>query len=152
MDRRHALTTLGAAAVGLAASAGSSRAQHEGRHPRDKAHEDCLEACRACELSCQETFHHCYEEVARGEKEHAAAMRLAADCARFCDLSAALIASGSPLMAHACAACAEACKACATECEKFDSPEMKACAKACRDCERTCRAMVKAMAGHDHAH
>jgi hypothetical protein len=53
-------------------------------------------------------------------------------------------------MVHACAACAEACKACAAECAKFDLPEMKACAKACRECEQTCRAMVKAMGGHEH--
>jgi hypothetical protein len=87
--------------------------------------------------------------VAEGKKEHAKALHLVADCARFCDLSADLIASQSPLMVHACLACAEACKACATECDRFDSAEMKSCVKACRDCETTCRAMVKAM-GHDH--
>ena len=88
--------------------------------------------------------------MAEGKKEHAKALHLVADCAKFCDLSADLIANQSPLMVHACAACAEACKACAAECDKFDSPEMKACAKACRECEQTCRAMVKAMGGHEH--
>ena len=57
------------------------------------------------------------------KKEHAKALHLVADCAKFCDLSADLIANQSPLMAHSCAACAEACKACAAECDKFDSPE-----------------------------
>src|SRR4051812_9125653 len=90
-----------------------------------------------------------YTQVDAGKKEYAKALHLVADCARFCDLSAALIASQSPLMVHACLACAEACKACATECDRFDSAEMKSCVKACRDCETTCRAMVKAM-GHDH--
>ena len=90
-------------------------AQHEGHTHRDKAHEDCLKACEACERSCNETFHHCYMQVAAGKKEHARALHLVADCAKFCDLSADLIANQSPLMVHACAACAEACKACAAE-------------------------------------
>jgi hypothetical protein len=143
MDRRQLLATLGAAAAGLTAAGSSALAQHEGHH-RDKAHEDCLRACEASERSCSETFHHCYEQVAQGRKEHAKALHLVADCGKFCDLSADLIANQSPLMAHACAACAEAC---AAECDKFDSPEMKACARACRECERTCREMVKAMGG-----
>lgn len=88
--------------------------------------------------------------MALGKKEHAKALRLVADCAKFCGLSASLIANQSPLMTYACAACAEACNACAKECDKFDSAEMKACAKACRNCETTCRAMVKAMGGHAH--
>ena len=71
-----------------------------------------------------------------------------ADCGKFCDLSADLIANQSPLMAHACAACAEACKACAAECDKFEDSEMKACAKVCHACEKSCRAMVLAMGGH----
>ena len=82
-------------------------------------------------------------------KEYAKALHLVADCAKFCDLSADLIASQSPLMVHSCLACAEACKACATECDKLDSAEMKSCVKACHECETTCRAMVKAM-GHGH--
>lgn len=148
MERREVLTTLGATAAGLVAMAGgSARAQHEGHVHRDKVHEDCLRACQACGLSCHETFHHCYTLLAQGKKEHAKALHLVADCAKFCDLSVDLIAGQSPLMAASCSACAEACKACAAECDKFDSPEMKACAKACRECERTCREMVKAMGG-----
>jgi hypothetical protein len=147
MDRRKLLATFGAAAAGLVAAGASASAQHEGHH-RDKIHEDCLTACEACERSCNEAFHHCYEQVAQGKKEHAKALHLVADCAKFCDLSAGLIANQSPLMAQACAACAEACKACAAECGKFDSPEMKACAEACAKCEKTCREMVKAMGSH----
>ena len=123
-------------------------AQHEGDH-RDKVHEDCLKACESCERFCNVTFHHCSPRSPKGRRNIAKAMHLVVDCARFCDLSADLIASQSPLMVHACLACSEACKACATECDRFDSAEMKSCVKACRECETTCRAMVKAM-GHDH--
>ena len=152
MQRREMLGVLGAGAVGLTGlSAAEAQTQHERDHAfaHDKAHQDCLNACVECAKACDETFHHCYMEVAQGKKEHAKALHLVADCAEFCDLSADLIASQSPLMVHACLACAEACKACATECDKLDSAEMKSCVKACHECETTCRAMVKAM-GHDH--
>lgn len=149
MDRRELLGVLGTAAGLVAVTGSMAYAQHEGHVHRDKVYEDCLKACEACERSCNETFHYSYTQVAEGKKEYAKALHLVADCAKFCDLSADLIASQSPLMVHACLACAEACKACATECGKFDSVEMKSCVKACRECETTCRAMVKAM-GHDH--
>ena len=148
MDRRELLGMIGAAARLGAVAGSNARAQHEGHH-RDEVHEDCLKACESCERTCNETFHHCYTKVAEGKKEHAKALHLVADCARFCDLSADLIASQSPLMVHDCLACAEACKACATECDRFDSAEMKSCVKACRDCETTCQEMVKAM-GHEY--
>jgi len=88
--------------------------------------------------------------VAEGKKEHAGALHLVADCAKFCNLSSDLVANGSPLMMYSCAACAEACKACATECDKFGASEMKDCAKACYACVKTCQAMVHAMSGAKH--
>ena len=151
MIRRELLGVLGATAAGLAAVTGrSARADHEGHD--DKAHADCLKACQDCSRECNETFHHCYEQLAQGKKEHAKALHLVADCAKFCNLSADLVANKSPLMVHACAACAEACKACAAECDKFEAPQMKECGKACRACEASCRAMVKAMGGREHNH
>jgi hypothetical protein len=149
MDRRELLGALGATATGLLIATGNeARAQHEGHH--DKMYEDCLKANQDCSRKCNETFHHCYEQVAQGKREHAKALHLVADCAKFCDLSASLTANRSPLMVHACAACAEACKTCAAECQKFDSPLMQDCVKACRACETACRDMVKAMGGHTH--
>jgi hypothetical protein len=151
MDRRELMGVVGATAAGLVAVAGgAARAQHAGHH--DKTHADCLKACQDCSRECNESFHHCYEQVAQGKKEHAKALHLVADCAKFCDLSATLVANQSPLMVHACAACAEACKVCAAECDKFDSGQMRECAQSCRTCEAACRAMVKAMGGHEHHH
>ena len=144
MHRRELLGVLGATATGLVAVTGSEA--HAA--PLDKAHEDCLKACSDCADVCNETFHHCYMQVAQGKKEHAKALQLVSDCAEFCGLSASMIAKHSPLMAYSCHACTEACKACAAECDKFDSAEMKACAKSCRDCEKSCLEMVKAMGGH----
>jgi hypothetical protein len=149
MDRREMLGMLGAGAVGLAAVQGrEALAQHEGHH-HDKVHEDCLKACSDCAKACDETFHHCYEMVAAGKKEHAKSLHLLSDCAGFCGLSACMIAKHSPLMAHSCAACAEACKDTAAECDKFGSDEaMKAAVKTLRDCEKSCRSMVASMSGH----
>ena len=141
MDRRELLGVLGTTAAGLLASNGrAAGADHKGQR-HNEAHEDCIRICQECSRSCNETFHHCYEQVAEGKKEHAKALHMVADCAKFCNLSADLMANGSPLMAFSCAACAEACKACAAECDKFAESEMKGCAKMCHACEKSCRAM-----------
>ena len=144
MQRRELLETLGVAGSGLLFVSGSKASGAQKAHA-EGAHAECLKACQECSQECNETFHHCLMELAQGKKEHARSLRLAVDCAKFCNLSADLVASKSPLMVHSCAACAEACKACAAECDKFDSTQMKDCAQACRACESTCRAMVKAM-------
>jgi hypothetical protein len=150
MDRRELLGVLGTTAAGLVAVTGrAARAEQQVRH-QGGAHDDCTKACQECSRSCNETFRHCYDQVAQGKKEHAKALRLVADCAKFCNLSADMVASASSLMVYSCAACAEACKACATECDKHEASEMKDCAKACYACEKTCRAMVSAMGGHKH--
>jgi hypothetical protein len=145
MDRRDLLCVLGTTAAGLVAATGRAVGAVDQAHVHSGAHGDCQKACQDCGRSCNETFHHCCEQVAAGKKEHAKALRLVADCAKFCSLSADMVASESPLMVYSCGACAEACKACAAECERFEGPEMKDCAKACHACEQSCRAMVQAM-------
>jgi hypothetical protein len=147
MDRRDLLGVLGTTAAGLFAVNARARGADDQAQHHSGAHSECQQACQNCARSCSETFHHCYEQVAAGKKEHAKALRLVADCAKFCMLSADMIASGSPLMVHSCGACAEACKACGAECGRFDSTEMKECAQACETCEKSCRAMVQAMGG-----
>ena len=150
MKRREMLGVLGTTAAGLVAVAGrAAGAEHKARQ-HSESHEDCIKACQECARSCNETFHHCYEQVAQGKKEHAKALHLVADCAKFCNLSSDLVANGSPLMVYSCAACADACKVCAAECDKFEASEMKECAKLCHACEKTCRAMVQDMGGHKH--
>jgi len=145
MDRRELLGVLGTTAAGLVAVAGrAAGAERQGPH-HSGAHADCIKACQECSRSCNETFQHCYEQVAEGKKEHARALHLVADCAKFCNLSSDLLANSSPLMVYSCAACAEACKACAAECDKYEASEMKNCAKACHACVKTCLAMVRAM-------
>jgi hypothetical protein len=145
MDRREWLGVLGAGAVGLTAL--SAHADDKGEGSLDKTHEDCFKACADCAKACDMTFNHCYHLVAEGKKEHARAMRLAAECAGFCGLSACMIAKMSPLMVYSCSSCADACKATYAEVEKFDSEQMKMTAKKLRECERSCREMVAQMRG-----
>lgn len=151
MNRRELIGALGVTAAGVVLPLGrAAQAADEKQDQHEKMHLDCLKACQDCEEICRKTFHHCYELLEQGKREHARAMRLTGDCAQFCDLAADMIASHSSLMAYSCTACAEACKACAEECAQSDSAEMKACAEACRACEKTCREMVKAMSAHEH--
>lgn len=150
MDRREMLGMVGAGAIGLTAM--SARADEkvcdESCCELDKVHADCLKACSDCAKACDQTFHHCFMQVAAGKKEHAKSLHLASDCAGFCTLSASMIAKHSPLMAHSCNACAEACKATAAECEKFHDDTMRAAVKSLRECERACRTMSASMATH----
>ena len=156
MKRREMLGALGAGAAGVAAfSAMSAQGQApkrdtEAAHRHDALHKACLDACGDCAKMCDETFHHCYMQVAEGKRDHAKPLHLLSDCAGFCALSACMIAKHSPLMAYSCGSCAEACRATATEVEKFDSPEMKAAVKSLRACEKSCTEMVAAMGGHEH--
>ena len=64
MDRRKLLGVLGAAGL-VAVIDSKGHAQHEGH--RGKVYDDCLQACEACERSCNETFHHCYTQLATGK-------------------------------------------------------------------------------------
>jgi hypothetical protein len=150
MKRREMLEVFGVGAAGLAAlSASPALAQREDEHAHhhDRVHEDCLKACSDCAKNCDETFHHCYQQVAEGKRDHAKSLHLLSDCAGFCGLSACMIAKHSPLMAYSCNACAEACQTTAAEVERFDDPTMKAAAKALRTCEKSCREMVASMRG-----
>ncbi|HEY2156195.1 MAG TPA: four-helix bundle copper-binding protein [Isosphaeraceae bacterium] len=144
MDRRAMLGMLGAGAVGVAAFSGREAEARE----LDKTHEDCLKACSDCARTCDETFHHCYQEVAEGKRDHAKPLHYLSDCAGFCGLSACMIARRSPLMVDSCASCAEACRKTAAVVEKFDSDEMRRAAEKLRACEKSCINMVAAMKGH----
>jgi len=146
MDRREMLGMLGAGAASLAAlnaTADEKSADH--CCELDQVHADCLKACSDCAKACDQTFHHCYTQLAEGKKEHAKALHLSSDCAGFCGLSACMIAKHSPLMMYSCEACAEACRATAAEVARFDSAEMQAAVQKLRECEKSCRTMVADM-------
>jgi hypothetical protein len=157
MNRRHAMSVMGASAAGLVGAASSSvlLAQNQegaapGRPPlaHAKMIQECLKACGDCMDVCNMTTHHCFELVRAGKMDHLMPLHFTVDCQEFCAESAKLIGRNSPLMAISCDACAKACDACAAECEKVAGDEqMTRCAKSCRDCAKICRDMVQAMGG-----
>ena len=127
MFRREMLGTLTLTAAGSACAIGRvARAGHEDHH--DEVHESCFKNFQACKWKCDLAFHHCYANLAEGDKAYAKALHLVADCAAFCDLSATLIARRSPLVPHAKSWCALACQDCGTECDKFTERELNDCA------------------------
>ncbi len=144
MERRSMLGLLGAGATGLFA-AGSALARTPGGELKEDSHAKCLKECQDCSAECNRAYHHLSAAERQENAEHAKARQLVDDCARFCELSAAMVARRSPMMALSCQACAEACKSCASACERINTKEMKACVESCRSCEASCREMATAM-------
>jgi hypothetical protein len=150
IDRREMLGMFGGAGLVGLATAGAARAQDHAHAAG--GHAEHLRTIAECARICNETAHHCLDELraGRGDREkHALAHQMTMDCQAFCVLAGTLMARSSPLEAPAHAACAEACRLCAEACEGGDEV-MKACAEACRKCEEACRSMAKGHEGHHH--
>ena len=148
MDRREVLATLGAAAAGLAAGAGTSarelRAEGGGH---DEHAKKTARTCSECADECDAGFHHCHEQLVAGKKDYANAAHLCVDTATVCHASASLCGRVSPLMGVCCRACAECCDACIKECEKLNDDGMKRLIEACRRTAKECRQMAQMMGG-----
>jgi len=150
MDRREMLGVLGAATAGLAVTTAGreARAQHD---DKDDIHRRCAEACTNCERACNHGFHHCYQQVEMGKKEHAKSMHILVDCGDICGTAGKLVARMSPLMVHTCQACAECCEDTIETVEKLHDSAMNGTLESLRSCAKTCREMVQKMGGHKHA-
>ncbi len=149
MDRREALSWIGAGTAGVVFAGGNSlQAQEHEAHPMAEH----LKTLGECIRACNQTAHHCLQilmkESAEHRDVHARAVALATDCQAFCVLAATLDARSSPIAEFANAACAEACRCCAETCEQGPGEVMKECAARCRDCERACRSMTKSTDAH----
>jgi hypothetical protein len=144
MKRREVLGALGFGLGGAALLGAAEARAQEQHHHHDKLHVACLKACSDCANVCNETFHHCFEQVKDGHQRHYRAAALTMDCHEFCCLTADLIGRESEVIALACRACADVCAKCAEECAKHEDAQMKECVEACKVCEKACRAMAKA--------
>jgi hypothetical protein len=146
MNRREALSVLGATTAGLTALAGVEAHADEG-HEHHGPFDTCAKACADCQQQCDSCFHHCAGLVVKGEKDHAKAMHLCVDCAEVCATAAKLVSRHSTLSGAVCEACVKCCEECAAACEKFPGDKhLAACAKSCRDCAKACREMIKHLA------
>lgn len=83
---------------------------------------ECAAACWHCAASCLEE-----EDV----KMLTQCIKLDADCAQICMLTASFAARNSAHTQHIAEECAEICDACASECEKHAS-KMDHCRELCR--------------------
>jgi len=147
MHRREAITTFGAAAVGVGGLAFVANAQPaKEAMPMRKggnAWQNCASACSACVMACGEVSDHCTKLADSGKAGHAMMAAMATACGECCATMMSLSSRMSmmaPLMAEGCAKC---CDNCAAECDKMEGEMMKACAKACRDCAVACRELSK---------
>ena len=102
--------------------------------------EECMNLCRECSTTCQETlFNHCL--IMGGDHVEPEHIKLMVDCIEICRTSADFMTRNSHMHNYICSACAEICEACAESCLMIGTVEMKRCAEICRRCAQSCRFM-----------
>jgi uncharacterized protein YmfQ (DUF2313 family) len=106
----------------------------------------CIDNCTACHQICLQTIQHCLGMGGKhAEQRH---IRVMADCAQICAVSADFMLRMSDLHGRTCGVCAEACRRCADDCERLAGGDkaMLACADVCRRCAESCQRMAAAAA------
>ena len=101
----------------------------------------CIDHCTACHQVCLQTIQHCLGMGGpHAERSH---IRILADCAQICGVSADFMLRMSDLHGRTCGVCAEACLRCAADCERIAAGDaaMLACAATCRRCADSCQRM-----------
>jgi hypothetical protein len=105
----------------------------------------CIDDCTACHQVCLQTIQHCLGLGGKhAEQPH---IRLMADCAQICGVSADFMLRMSDLHARTCGVCAEACQRCADDCDRVGGgrdQQMNQCGDLCRRCAESCRKMADA--------
>ncbi len=99
----------------------------------------CIDECLLCYRTCVQTTIHCLNEG--GKHAEPARIRLLADCASACKVSADFLLRGSAYQKEMCALCADICGNCAADCDRFTESFMKRCAQVCRQCAESCKKM-----------
>ena len=102
----------------------------------------CIQECTSCHQICLQTIQHCLGMG--GKHAEQAHIRLLADCAQICAVSADFMLRGSRLHGLTCDVCADACELCAEDCERVGGgdQQMMLCANTCRRCAGLCRKMA----------
>lgn len=91
-----------------------------------------IESCYRCATACDNCISACLETPAQEEMHEC--LRLAAQCAALCRLSAQYIAINKESAAQFCKICADLCRACAAECGKHALVACRHCADVCGQC------------------
>lgn len=101
----------------------------------------CIQECANCHQICLATIQYCLSKG--GKHSEPGHIRLMADCAQICGVSADFMTRGSSRHKLTCGVCAQICAACADDCQTMaDDVQMKRCADTCRQCSKSCQEMA----------
>ena len=118
------------------------------QHQVDQETRQCIQECTNCHQVCLQTIQHCLQMG--GKHAEQAHVRLLADCAQICGVSADFMLRGSDLHSNTCEVCATVCHRCGEDCDRIGGggggggdQQMKLCADTCRRCAASCRSMAQ---------
>jgi Cys-rich four helix bundle protein (predicted Tat secretion target) len=137
MNRRDALTTLGALAITPAtALAAAPAAKGPAKEPDYKA---LAEAAHACIHAAEECIDHCITMLSNGDKSMADCFAAVRQMKPMCEALEELAhLKSAHVKAHA-ALCAKVCRECEKACKPHaEHPPCKACMEACARCATEC--------------
>lgn len=104
--------------------------------------QQCIEACKACEVACRECAFGCLQEKDVSALRNCIQNDL--ECARICATTVDLLIMDSRFRTEIIELCIASCKVCQSECEKHavHMDHCKDCAAACERCAEACLALV----------
>ncbi len=141
MERRELLLAAsGIALTGIGAAAAAEQAAgHEMEHHHHAGGSALGDSAIHCVRAAELCLAHCFDMLAKGNKELAACARSVAGLEAVCHALAVLAAQNSPLLPRYAAVARDVCKACEDECRKHaEHAPCKACADACATCAQEC--------------
>jgi len=102
----------------------------------------CVELCQACHSTCMEAFNHgLHLGGAHADPAH---LRLLADCADICRVTADFVLRASEFYNYPMGVCAFLCERCADGNDAIGGDAvMEDCSRACRACHAVCLRLSK---------
>jgi Cys-rich four helix bundle protein (predicted Tat secretion target) len=143
MDRREAITTVGAIALaGLSNTAMAEDQAHDHHHMQDSPYRPLVEATADCVAKGQACLSHCFNMLGLGLREMAACAKSVNQMLALCGALESLANQQSKHVVAMSALTMDACQACETECRKHEKVHAvcKACADSCANCIKQCKA------------
>lgn len=145
MDRREAITTVGAAAVAAAAvttlGAGVASAEqgHKG-HVQENRNEELVKSASHCAMLAEQCVKVCYDQLEAGDKSMAECGRKLEELIATCNAIEKMAIYNSVNLKEMAKLTAKVCEESENECLKHkDHKQCVDCAKACRECIEQCK-------------
>lgn len=141
MERREALTGIGALAA-MALTSAAQAADHEHHHHHDDAHGNprlpLVRAAADCVRTGEACLDHCFTLLGRGDTEMAACARSVNELLAVCAALQRLATADSKFLAGYARVAGDICENCEKECRRHEKKHVQ-----CRDCAEACAACVK---------